>query len=61
MINGSTSGFTTALRSGAVVGIMALTFGLAAEAGAWSLEEAAAPYKGTTIRTIGAPSSTSSG
>ena len=28
-------------------------FGVVDEAGAWSLEEAAAPYKGTTIRTIG--------
>ncbi len=30
-----------------------LSFGPMAEANAWSLEEAAAPYKGTTIRTIG--------
>ena len=28
-------------------------FGFAGQAGAWSLEEASAPYKGTTIRTIG--------
>ncbi len=27
--------------------------GFAGQAAAWSLEEAAAPYKGTTIRTIG--------
>ncbi|WP_287305704.1 extracellular solute-binding protein [Mesorhizobium sp.] len=29
------------------------TLGIAGQAGAWTLEEAAAPYKGTTIRTIG--------
>jgi multiple sugar transport system substrate-binding protein len=53
MINRSRTGTGTALRFGAAVGGIALTLGFAAEAMAWSLEEAAAPYKGTTIRTIG--------
>ena len=45
------------LRLGALTAISALTFvialGISGKAGAWSLEEAAAPYKGVTIRTIG--------
>lgn len=40
-------------RSGAVVGALALLLTLGNSALAWSLKEAAAPYKGTTIRTIG--------
>jgi multiple sugar transport system substrate-binding protein len=41
------------LRLGAAAAALMLASALASEAGAWSLEEAAAPYKGTTIRTIG--------
>ena len=41
------------LRFGAVAAIFALATGLAGKAGAWSLEEAAKPYEGVTIRTIG--------
>jgi ABC-type glycerol-3-phosphate transport system substrate-binding protein len=52
MMNRSRTGTSRALRFGAVASI-ALSLGLAGEAGAWSLEEAAAPYKGATIRTIG--------
>ncbi|MDH3792807.1 MAG: hypothetical protein OES41_13795, partial [Rhodospirillales bacterium] len=47
------SRFGKLLRLSAAVGSVSLTLAYAAEAGAWSLEEAAAPYKGTTIRTIG--------
>jgi multiple sugar transport system substrate-binding protein len=53
-MTGSTiSRFGRALRGGAALGGVFLALGFAAEAGAWSLEEAAAPYKGTTLRTIG--------
>ncbi|MEE8273427.1 MAG: hypothetical protein V3R88_01965, partial [Alphaproteobacteria bacterium] len=45
--------FVVALRYGVAGVVCTLALALAGEAGAWSLEEAAAPYKGTTIRTIG--------
>ncbi len=48
-----TSPFGALLRwSGAAAGLTAL-IAFAADAGAWSLEEAAKPYKGITLRTIG--------
>lgn len=58
---GSTRGLGPTTRQGflgAIGGAMAGALGLVValvpvQAGAWSLEEAAAPYKGTTIRTIG--------
>ncbi len=42
-----------ALRLSALAVGLVLGLALTSQAGAWSLEEAAAPYKGTTIRTIG--------
>jgi hypothetical protein len=53
MTGHTTSRFGRLLRSGVALGSVSLALAYAAEAGAWSLEEAAAPYKGTTIRTIG--------
>jgi len=45
--------FGRALKTGALAGAFALTLAFSAEASTWTLEEAAAPYKGVTIRTIG--------
>ena len=47
--------YGSTLRMFAATGALTavLSFGLIVEAGAWSLEEAATPYKGSTIRTIG--------
>ena len=51
MINSNSLGqFVRSSATVAVVGLMALQ---GTEALAWSLEEAAAPYKGTTLRTVG--------
>lgn len=44
---------TAGLRFTIAAGGFVLALAMGGEAGAWSLEEAAAPYKGTTIRTIG--------
>ena len=38
------------MRTGVVIGLAAMTFSMAF---AWSLQEAAAPYKGTTIQVVG--------
>ena len=42
-----------AWRLGALAAGLVLSAALTSQASAWSLEEAAAPYKGTTVRTIG--------
>jgi multiple sugar transport system substrate-binding protein len=47
----SSSQYRTLVAASALMAFAAFCFG--EEAGAWSLEEAAAPYKGVTIRTIG--------
>lgn len=44
---------TAGLRFTIAAGGFVLALAMGGEASAWSLEEAAAPYKGTTIRTIG--------
>ncbi|MGD9715194.1 MAG: extracellular solute-binding protein, partial [Thermomicrobiales bacterium] len=48
-------GINSKLRTFAAVSALSTfaAFGVVGAAGAWSLEEAAAPYKGVTIRTIG--------
>ena len=44
---------TAGLRFGMAAGGFVLALAIGSPAGAWSLEEAAKPYKGTTLRTIG--------